>query len=135
MRRLLLLTAAAALAGCHHQNEAQTGAAPVPAASDTAAADRDTTGAAVRDTTAMAPGDTSRSDTSAVTHQVDPDRTGPPGTGGRAPTGTVNVDSVGLDSTQTQVDTAKNVPQAPPQDTLGPRPANGATTDTSSSAR
>src|SRR5690348_11406740 len=108
MRRLLLLTAAASLAACHHQNEPQTGAAPQPAASDTAAAAtrRDTVGAATRDS-------------AAVTHQVDPNRTGPPGTGGRAPTGTVNVDSVGLDSTKVRVDTAKNVPQAAPQDTLG----------------
>jgi len=136
MRRLLLLTAAAAFAACHHQNEPQTGAAPAPAARDTAAAARrDTIGAAARDTAAVSPGDTSRSDTSSVTHQVDPNRTGPPGTAGRPPNGTVNVDSVGLDSTKVQVDTAKNVPQASPQDTLGPRPPSGATTDTSSSAR
>jgi hypothetical protein len=133
MRRLLLLAAAAALAGCHHQNESQTGAAPAPAANDTSAA-------AVRDTTAMAPTtDTmatpTAGDTSAVTHQVDPSRTGPPGTGGRAPNGTVTADSVGVDSARTQVDTATGVQQAAPQDTLGPRPPAGTTTDTSSSAR
>jgi hypothetical protein len=127
MRRLLLLTVAATFAACHHQNEPQTGAAPQPAVRDTAAATRDTAGAAARDTAAA--------DTSAVTHQVDPNRTGPPGTGGRAPTGTVNVDSVGLDSTKARVDTAKNVPQASPQDTLGPRAPSGASSDTSTSAR
>jgi hypothetical protein len=128
MRRLLLLTVAATFAACHHQNEPQTGAAPQPAVRDTAAATRDTAGAAARDTAAGG-------DTSAVTHQVDPNRTGPPGTGGRAPTGTVNVDSVGLDSTKARVDTAKNVPQASPQDTLGPRAPSGASSDTSTSAR
>jgi hypothetical protein len=133
MRRILLLAAATALAGCHHQNEPQTGAAPVQAANDTAAA-------AVRDTSA-ASADTmvtpsTAGDTGSVTHQVDPNRTGPPGTGGRATTGTVNVDSVGVDSTtRTQVDTASGVPQAAPQDTLGPGTPGAVTTDTSSTAR
>lgn len=128
MRRLLLLCAAVTFAACHHQNEPQTGAAPAPAARDTAAAaTRDTMNAAARDSAAR--------DTTAVTHQIDPNRTGPPGTAGRAPNGTVNVDSVGVDSTRAKVDTAKNVPQAAPQDTLGPRTPSGASTDTSSSAR
>lgn len=96
MRRLLVLAAAAAVAaGCHNRNEDQTGAAPQQG----------------------------RTDTTAVTHAIDSTRTGPPGVGGRSPTGVVTPDSVGIDSTAARVDTTTNN-NAPPQDTLGPRTPN-----------
>jgi hypothetical protein len=66
----------------------------------------------------------------AITVQVDPSRTGPPGVGGRSPAGTVNVDSVGLDSSQVRVDSAgTGTPQVGPQDTLGPRSIDTTATD------
>jgi hypothetical protein len=76
---------------------------------------------------APAPSDT------AVTHQVDPNRTGPPGAAGRSPAGTVNVDSVQVDTGQAKVDsTGAGAPRAAPQDTLGPRSTDSTSRDTTS---
>jgi hypothetical protein len=96
MRRLLALAAAVAVAaGCHNRNEDQTGAAQP---------------------------DQGRTDTTAVTHAIDSTRTGPPGVGGRSPTGVVTPDSVGIDSTAPRTDTTTmNAPTSTPQDTLGPK--------------
>src|SRR5919201_4615113 len=69
MRKLLLIAAAAALAGCAGRSSEETGAAPA----------RDTTG---------------RVDTTAVTHAIDTTRTGPPGVAGRPGNATINKDSV-----------------------------------------
>jgi hypothetical protein len=128
MRKLLFLVAAAALsAACHNRSDEEVGAAP----------------------------DQGRTDTTAVTHEIDSTRTGPPGVGGRPGNATVTPDSVGVDSAATQgamdstsmgQDTSMT---AMPQDTLGPRntdstsmqsdstsmPSNtgGAATDTTSS--
>ena len=94
MKRLMLLAAAIALAGCHNRSDEQAGAAP------------------------------DRGDTTAVTRQIDPERTGPPGTAGRPAGSEVNVDSLGADSAAVRTDTTSTtVPTAPPQDTLGPRSA------------
>src|SRR4051794_30910518 len=100
MRNLLMLAAAAALAAaCHNRSEDEVGAAP----------------------------DQGRTDTTAVTHEIDSTRTGPPGVGGRPGNATVTPDSVGLDSTATRgamdstsmgQDTSMT---SMPQDTLGPR--------------
>jgi hypothetical protein len=74
-------------------------------------------------------------DTTNVTRQVDPNRTGPPGTGGRAGNGTITPDSMGVDSSRTRVDTAQAGPPpgaAVPQDTLGPRTTDSTATDSAS---
>ena len=123
MRKLLFLVAAAAVsAACHNRSEDEVGAAP----------------------------DQGRTDTTAVTHEIDSTRTGPPGVGGRPGNATVTPDSVGADSTAMQgsadstsmgQDTSMT---AMPQDTLGPRDtgadsssmqadSTGASTDTTSS--
>ena len=125
MKGLLLLAAAATLAACHNRSDEQTGAAP--ARGDSTAVTYDTT-AMNRDTTGVA------GDTTAVTHQVDPERTGPPGTGGRPGDATVTPDSVGIDSTGVQMDsTAQSTPSAVsvPQDTLGPRNTDSTAVDSS----
>jgi hypothetical protein len=105
MNRLLLLTFAASLAACHSRNDDQAAAAPAPG------------------------------DSTATTHQVDPARTGPPGTGGRPTNGTVNVDSIGIDTTGVRVDTASTSPSpvSVPQDTLGPRSPDSTSADTARS--
>jgi hypothetical protein len=87
-----LAAAAAVAAGCHNRNEDQAGAAP----------------------------EQGRTDTTAVTHAIDSTRTGPPGVGGRSPTGVVTPDSVGIDSTARR-DSTMNPPTSPPVDTLGPK--------------
>lgn len=99
MKRLIILAVAASLAGCHSANNEAAGAAP----------DR---------------GDTTATPTTKV---VDPNRTGPPGTQGRPPNATVNLDSVTQDTGAVQVDTAapngmENAKEnrSIPQDTLGP---------------
>ncbi|HUR95666.1 MAG TPA: hypothetical protein VMY76_13870 [Gemmatimonadales bacterium] len=107
MRQLLFLAVAATLAACHSRTEDQAAAAP------------------------------ESGDTTAVTHQIDPERTGPPGTGGRPSNATVNVDSLGLDSANVQVDSASRTDAGSvsvPQDTLGPRPFDSTSTDTSRTA-
>jgi hypothetical protein len=71
-----------------------------------------------------------------ATHQIDPDRTGPPGTAGRPGQSTVNLDSTGVDTTKAVVDTSQGRAGgavSTPQDTLGPRPASGDTTRADSS--
>jgi hypothetical protein len=99
MRKLFFLVAAAALsAACHNRSDEEVGAAP----------------------------DQGRTDTTAVTHEIDSTRTGPPGVGGRPGNATVNPDSVGADSTmQTGADSGSmgqdTSMTAMPQDTLGPR--------------
>jgi type IV pilus biogenesis protein CpaD/CtpE len=101
MRKLFFLVAAAALsAACHNRSDEEVGAAP----------------------------DQGRTDTTAVTHEIDSTRTGPPGVGGRPGNATVTADSVGadsasmqggaMDSTSMGQDTSMT---ATPQDTLGPR--------------
>jgi hypothetical protein len=93
MKRLIILLAAATVAACSSRTEEQAGAAP-----DTG-------------------------DTTGVTHAIDTARTGPPGVGGRPPSGAVTMDSVLDDTTQVQVDTTTGDEQSPvstPQDTLGP---------------
>jgi hypothetical protein len=100
MRKLFFLVAAAAVsAACHNRSEDEVGAAP----------------------------DQGRTDTTAVTHEIDSTRTGPPGVGGRPGNATVTPDSVGADTTSMQSgmdstsmgqDTSMT---AMPQDTLGPR--------------
>jgi len=92
----------AAAVACHNRSSEETG--PAPAAQDT----------------------------SNVTRQVDPNRTGPPGTGGRPGNGTITPDSLGVDSTRVRVDTAQAGPPAGaavPQDTLGPRRTDSTSTD------
>jgi hypothetical protein len=105
MRKLAFLVAAAALsAACHNRSDEEVGAAP----------------------------DQGRADTTAVTHEIDSTRTGPPGVGGRPGNATVTPDSVGLDSTATQGamdSTSAGAGQdtsltSIPQDTLGPRNPN-----------
>jgi hypothetical protein len=105
MRKLFFLVAAAALsAACHNRSEEEVGAAP----------------------------DQGRTDTTAVTHEIDSTRTGPPGVGGRPGNATVTPDSVGVDSAATQGamdSTSAGVGQdtsmtSIPQDTLGPREPN-----------
>ncbi|HEY7635015.1 MAG TPA: hypothetical protein VH763_05705 [Gemmatimonadales bacterium] len=100
MKRILILAAlAGTIAACHSQTEDQAGPAPA----------RDTTTAA-------------RGDTTAPTHAIDTTRTGPPGEAGRPGNATITKDSVLSDTTQVNRDsTASPSPQAPPQDTLGPR--------------
>lgn len=100
MRKLFFLVAAAAVsAACHNRSEDEVGAAP----------------------------DQGRTDTTAVTHEIDSTRTGPPGVGGRPGNATVTPDSVGadttsmrggMDSTSMGQDTSMT---AMPQDTLAPR--------------
>jgi len=123
MRKLFFLVAAAAVsAACHNRSEDEVGAAP----------------------------DQGRTDTTAVTHEIDSTRTGPPGVGGRPGNATVTPDSVGADTTSMQggmdstsmgQDTSMT---AMPQDTLGPRDtgadsssmqadSSGASIDTTSS--
>jgi hypothetical protein len=111
MKVLWLLAAAASLAACHNRSEDQAGAAP------------------------------ERTDTTAVTKQVDPERTGPPGTAGRPGNATVTpdsvvADSVGIDSTGVRIDStgASPSPSSIPQDTLGPANTDSARTDTSATA-
>ena len=135
MKHLTFLAIVAALAACHHTREE---AGPAPTASDSAAAARDSAAAAVRDTSAAAARDTATVRDSAVTHEVDPRRTGPPGEAGRPPNATVNVDSVGVDTSKVPVDTsAAGAPPSPaaPQDTLGPRSTDSTAADTSSAPR
>jgi hypothetical protein len=110
MKRLLLLAAAASLAACHNRSDESVGAAP------------------------------DRGDTTAVTHQIDSTRTGPPGVQGRPENGTVTPDSVaGADSATIKRDTsatgAQVGPTSIPQDTLGPRTPNAATGDTTAYPR
>jgi hypothetical protein len=94
MRKLLILAAVAALsAACHQRSEEEVGAAP----------------------------DEGQVDTTAVTHQIDTTRTGPPGVGGRPPGATVTPDSVGIDTAATDTTTMDTTLTATPQDTLGPR--------------
>jgi hypothetical protein len=99
MRKLLILAAVAALsAACHQRSEEEeVGAAP----------------------------DEGQVDTTAVTHQIDTTRTGPPGVGGRPPGATVTPDSVGVDTAATEgatdTTTMDTTLTATPQDTLGPR--------------
>jgi hypothetical protein len=100
MRKLLFLVAAAALsAACHNRSDEEVGAAP----------------------------DQGRTDTTAVTHEIDSTRTGPPGVGGRPGNATVTPDSVGADSTNmVQPTDSTSMGQdtsmtAMPQDTLGPK--------------
>ena len=103
MKRLLILLAAASVAACSSRTEEQAGAAP-----DTG-------------------------DTTGVTHAIDTTRTGPPGVGGRPPSGTVTLDSVMDDTTQVQVDTTMGEAEPPvstPQDTLGPRDPDTYESDT-----
>jgi hypothetical protein len=113
MRKLVFLVAAAALsAACHNRSDEEVGAAP----------------------------DQGRTDTTAVTHEMDSTRTGPPGVGGRPGNATVTPDSVGIDSASTQgamdstsmgQDTSMT---STPQDTLGPRntDSTGVRSDTTS---
>jgi hypothetical protein len=105
MRKLFFLVAAAALsAACHNRSDEEVGAAP----------------------------DQGRTDTTAVTHEIDSTRTGPPGVGGRPGNATVTPDSVGIDSASTQGgmdSTSAGAGQdtsmtSIPQDTLGPRNPN-----------
>jgi type IV pilus biogenesis protein CpaD/CtpE len=56
-----------------------------------------------------------------TTHAIDTTRTGPPGEAGRPGNATITRDSVLSDSTQIRDTTSQAAPQAPPQDTLGPR--------------
>src|SRR3954453_1917407 len=100
MRKMFFLVAAAALsAACHNRSDEEVGAAP----------------------------DQGRTDTTAVTHEIDSTRTGPPGVGGRPGNATVTPDSVGIDSASTQGATdSTSMGQdtsmtSIPQDTLGPR--------------
>src|SRR4051794_30701107 len=110
MRNLLMLAAVAALAAaCHNRSEDEVGAAP----------------------------DQGRTDTTAVTHEIDSTRTGPPGVTGRPGNATVTPDSVGLDSTTTQAGDTSAVGQdtsmtSMPQDTLGPANTGAGAADTSS---
>src|SRR4051812_26282132 len=88
MKGLLLVAAAATLVACHNRGEDETGAAPA------------------------------RGDTTAVTRQVDPERTGPPGVAGRPGNATVTPDSVagdsvGIDSTSARVDTTSQTGPTP----------------------
>jgi len=108
MKQALLLALAASLAACHSRNDDQAAAAPQPG------------------------------DTTAVTHQIDPERTGPPGTGGRPPDATVNADSVGIDSAAVDSSSMRSdsastgqSPVSVPQDTLGPSSLDTTSTDTS----
>lgn len=121
MRKLAFLVAAAALsAACHNRSDEEVGAAP----------------------------DQGRTDTTAVTHEIDSTRTGPPGVGGRPGNATVTPDSVGLDSAATRgaMDSTSAAAgqdtslTSIPQDTLGPRnpnspayPSDTARTDTNGS--
>jgi type IV pilus biogenesis protein CpaD/CtpE len=102
MRKLLFLVAAAAVsAACHNRSDEEVGAAP----------------------------DQGRTDTTAVTHEIDSTRTGPPGVGGRPGNATVTPDSVGADTSAMQGGDTTSMGQmsqdtsmtAMPQDTLGPR--------------
>lgn len=99
MRKLLMLAVVAVLsAACHSRSEEEVGAAP----------------------------DEGQTDTTAVTHQIDSTRTGPPGVGGRPGNATVTADSVGVDSAATGgvTDTTSmgqdTTLTSTPQDTLGP---------------
>ena len=104
MKHLLLLAVAGSLAGvaaCHNRSDDQAGAAP------------------------------DRGDTTAVTRQIDPERTGPPGTGGRPSGHEILPDSTAVDSTGVPADTTEmpsqsTSPTSTPQDTLGPRSTSGA---------
>jgi hypothetical protein len=74
-----------------------------------------------------------RGDTTA-THVVDPHRTGPPGTAGRPGGATVNVDSLGVDTSGASVDTSaaqsEKARRSIPQDTLGPSNVDTTRADT-----
>ena len=104
MKHLLLLVVAGSLAGvaaCHNRSDDQAGAAP------------------------------DRGDTTAVTREIDPERTGPPGTGGRPSGHEITPDSTAVDSTGVPTDTTdmrsqSTSPTSTPQDTLGPRSTSGA---------
>jgi hypothetical protein len=106
MRKLLILAAVAALsAACHSRSEEEVGAAP----------------------------DEGQTDTTAITHEIDSTRTGPPGVGGRPGDATVTPDSVGIDSAAVQQgDTGAGVEDtsltSTPQDTLGPSDTGGGDT-------
>jgi hypothetical protein len=107
MRKLLIFAAVAALsAGCHSRSEEEVGAAP----------------------------DEGQVDTTAVTHEIDSTRTGPPGVGGRPGNATVTPDSVGIDTAATQgaVDTTgqDTTLTTTPQDTLGPGDTGAGAGDT-----
>jgi hypothetical protein len=81
MQKLLIWAAAAALAACAGRTNEQAGAAPAR--------------------------DTLRGDTTAITHQIDTTRTGPPGVGGRPGNATVTPDSVpGVSDTTAVRDTS-----------------------------
>ena len=108
MRKLLMLAAVAALsAACHNRSEEEVGAAP----------------------------DQGQTDTTAVTHEIDSTRTGPPGVGGRPGNATVTPDSVGVDSATIQTGDTSAMGQdtsltSTPQDTLGPKDTGADSTDT-----
>jgi hypothetical protein len=111
MKVLWLLAAAGTLAACHNRSEDQAGAAP------------------------------ERADTTAVTREVDPERTGPPGTAGRPGNATITPDSVAADSVRidsagVSIDSTRTSPSptSTPQDTLGPANTDSARTDTSATA-
>ena len=105
MKHLLLLAVAGSLAGvaaCHNRSDDQTGAAP------------------------------DRGDTTAVTREIDPERTGPPGTAGRPSGHEILPDSTAVDSTGVPADTTDMTanpasPTSTPQDTLGPRSTSDTT--------
>jgi hypothetical protein len=104
VKHLLLLAVAGSLAGvaaCHNRSDDQAGAAP------------------------------DRGDTTAVTREIDPERTGPPGTAGRPSGHEITPDSTAVDSTGAPTDTTdmrsqSTSPTSTPQDTLGPRSTSGA---------
>jgi hypothetical protein len=105
MKTLLMLAAVAALsAACASRSEEEVGAAP----------------------------DEGQVDTTAVTHQIDSTRTGPPGVGGRPGEATVTPDSVGIDTavTDTTAMEQDTTLTATPQDTLGPTDEKAATDTT-----
>jgi hypothetical protein len=110
MRKLLILASVAAItAACHNRNEDEVGAAP----------------------------DQGRADTTAVTHQIDSTRTGPPGEAGRPGNATITPDSVGIDSTAVRQGAGDTTSMgqdtsltSTPQDTLGPRNPGAGAIDT-----
>jgi hypothetical protein len=136
MKTQLMLGLAVVFAACHSRNEDQAGAAPARA--DTTAARADTMAGRTDTTGARADTMAGRTDT-AVTHVVDPGRTGPPGVSGRPPTSNVGIDSLKVDTTKAVEDTLHGRPgQSPvsvPQDTLGPRTPSRTPTDTSGTSR
>jgi len=107
MKRLIILAGAASLVGCHSRSNEAAGAAP------------------------------DRGDDTTATHVIDPHRTGPPGTAGRSGGATVNLDSLGVDTSGARIDSsaaqAEKARRSIPQDTLGP--SNMDTTRADTTAR